>query len=40
MRIIAVLAALAACVSLVGCFHHNQVYTTEAAPPRQLPPLK
>ncbi len=38
MRMIAVLAVLTALFALGGCFHHNQVYTTEA--PRPLPPLK
>jgi hypothetical protein len=38
MRIIVVAAVLAASFALGGCFHHSQVYTTEA--PHPLPPLK
>jgi hypothetical protein len=40
MRVIAILAVLSALLALGGCFHHNQVYTSEAVPPRALPPLK
>jgi hypothetical protein len=38
MRIFVAIAAMAVCFALGGCFHHNQVVTTEAAHP--LPPLK
>jgi hypothetical protein len=40
MRMIATLAVLAALLGAGGCFHHNQVYTSEALPPKALPPLK
>ena len=37
MRLIAVLAVLAASFTLGGCFHHNQAVMVE---PQLLPPLK
>jgi hypothetical protein len=37
LRMIAVLAVLAASFALGGCFHHNQVAMSE---PQALPPLK
>jgi hypothetical protein len=40
MRMIATLAVLTALLAVGGCFHHNQVYNSEALPPKALPPLK
>jgi hypothetical protein len=37
LRMIAILAVLAAFMALGGCFHHNQVVMTQ---PQALPPLK
>jgi hypothetical protein len=37
LRMIAILAVLAAFMALGGCFHHNQVFMSD---PQALPPLK